>query len=176
MHGSTRDRLEELLAAREAAGGDSGVGEHVSSCSECLSELETMKAQSDLLHLLRAPEEMDPSPGFYARVMQRIEQRAKKSIWWVFIYSPFGKRLVFASLSVAVALGTYVVAQESRDGHLRSLSLIAQEFHDDEVVEGDQSQQRDAVLANFASHSSDTGSHAVAVSYSGTASQEGPTQ
>lgn len=152
MHGSTRDRLEELLAARGAASVDRRAGKHLSSCPECASELETMKAQADLLRILRSSEDLEPSPGFYARIMQRIEERAKKSIWAVFIYSPFGKRLVFASLTVAVALGTYVVTEESRDGHLRGLSSIAREFHDDAVVEGNPSQQRDAVLANFAAH------------------------
>jgi anti-sigma factor RsiW len=152
MHGSTRDRLEELLAARRVAAADSEVREHLSSCPECSSELEAMKNHADLLQLLRSPEEVDPPAGFYARTMQRIEEQAKGSIWSVFIYSPFGKRLVFASLTVAVALGTYVVTQESRDGHLRGVSVIAQGFHDDAVVEGDQAQQRDAVLANFASH------------------------
>ena len=152
MHGSTRDRLEELLAARRAASLDSGAAEHVLSCPECSAELDAMKTQSHLLHQLRPPAELEPSPGFYARVLQRIEERAKGSIWSVFIYSPFGKRLVFASLSVALALGTYVVTEESREGQLSGSNLIAQEFHDDAMVEGNPAQQRDAVLANFAAH------------------------
>ena len=152
MHGSTRDHLEQLLAERGAAESSREVGQHVSSCPECRSEVESMRAQSDLVQLLRPSEEVEPLPGFYGRVLQRIEERAKGSIWAVFIYSPFGKRLVYASLSVAVALGTYVVTEESRDGHLRPQSVIARDFHDDAVVQGDQAQQRDAVLANFASH------------------------
>jgi hypothetical protein len=111
-----------------------------------------MKTQADLLHVLRVPEEMEPLPGFYARVLQRIEERAKHSIWSVFIYSPFGKRLVFASLTVAVALGTYVITEESREGRLGPAAIIAQDFHEDALVEGNQAQQRDAVLENFAVH------------------------
>ncbi len=42
---------------------------------------------------------MEPAAGFYARVMQRIEEKAQDSIWAVFVYSPFGKRLAFGSLS-----------------------------------------------------------------------------
>ena len=152
MHGFTRNRLEELLAASGAASLDSGAGEHVLACPECSAELDAMKTQSRLLQQLRPPAELEPSPGFYARVLQRIEERAKGSIWSVFIYSPFGKRLVFASLSVALALGTYVVTEESREGQLSGSNLIAQEFHDDAMVEGNQAQQRDAVLANFAAH------------------------
>ncbi|MBV9157750.1 MAG: hypothetical protein JO097_15910 [Acidobacteriaceae bacterium] len=111
-----------------------------------------MKTQSELLKALRAPEEMEPTPGFYARVIQRIEERAKDSIWAAFLYSQFGTRLAYASLTIALVLGTYVVAQESRDGHLGTSSAIAQDFHYDAPVTGSQAQQRDAVLANFAIH------------------------
>jgi hypothetical protein len=111
-----------------------------------------MKAQSEFMRSLRALEEVEPSPGFYARVMQRIEERAKDSIWAVFIYSPSAKRLAYASLTIAIMLGTYVIAQESRDGHLWSAPVMAQQFHRNLPVEGSQAQQRDAVLANFASY------------------------
>lgn len=90
--------------------------------------------------------------GFYARVLQRIEERGDRSIWSVFIDSPFGRRLAYASLTIAIVLGSYVVTQESRDGHLRGANMMAQEMHYDAPVVGDQSQQRDAVLENFATH------------------------
>lgn len=152
MHGSTQDRLEELLADRGAVDSVEDVREHVSSCPECSSELQAMKAQAGLLQLLRPAEAIEPLPGFYSRVLQRIEQHAKGSIWAVFIYSPFGKRLVYASLTLALALGTYVVTQESRDGHLGAQNVVASDFHEDALVEGNPAQQRDAVLANFAFH------------------------
>ncbi len=152
MHGSMRDRLEDLLAARGVAAEDEGLVKHLSSCAECSSELQRMTAQSELLHSLRAPEEMEPTPGFYARVLQRIEERTKDSIWAAFIYSPASKRLVYASLTIALMLGTYVITQESWDGHLRGPRVVAQDFHYDPLVAGSQAQQRDAVLANFASH------------------------
>ncbi len=153
MHGSMRDDLEDLLAARGAAGEQAEAAKHLSSCAGCSAELASMKAQAELLKSLRAPEGLEPAPGFYARVLQRIEERAKDSMWAAFIYSPFAKRLVYASLTVAVMLGTYVVTQESRDGHLGGESMVAQQLHDDPPVVGSQAQQRDAVLANFASHS-----------------------
>ncbi len=152
MHGSTQDHLEELLADRGAVGNAREARQHLSSCPECSLELQSMKTQSHLVRSLRPAEEIEPLAGFYGRVLQRIEQRALRSIWAVFIYSPFGKRLVYASLTIAVALGTYVVTEESRDGHLGAQTMVAADFHDDALVEGDQAQQRDAVLANFASH------------------------
>ncbi len=151
MHRSIRDRLEDLLAARGAAS-TADLTEHLSSCAACSSELESMNAQSQMLRSLRSTEEIEPAAGFYARVMQRIEERAKESIWGVLIYSPFGKRLAYASLTIALMLGTYVITQEARDGHLGGERIVAQESHYDALVVGNQAQQRDAVLVNFASH------------------------
>ncbi len=151
MHGSIRNRLEDLLAAKGFAAKDPELIEHLSSCMECSSDLAAMKEQAEALHGLRAPEEVEPAAGFYARVMQRIEERTKDSIWAGFIYSSFAKRLTYASLAIALLLGSFVIGQETRDGHLTGERMIAQ-YHDDARVIGSQQQQRDAVLVNFASH------------------------
>ena len=151
MHGSIRDRLEDLLGAEQSTGHGDG-SNHLSSCLPCSMELEKMKAQSEMLRLLRTPEELEPAAGFYARVLQRIEERAKESIWSAFIYSRFANRLVYASLTVALALGSYVIAEESRDGHLGTHRMVADNVHAGAPVFGDQSQQRDAVLENFAAY------------------------
>ena len=152
MHRSIRDRVEDLLAARGAASKDREVNAHLSSCIDCSSEISLMQAQAELLSTLRAPEEMEPAPGFYARVVQRIEERAKESIWGAFIYSPFAKRLIYASVTVAVMLGTYVITEEARDGHLMGGQSVIAQVHDDAPVTGSEAQQRDAVLENFAVH------------------------
>ncbi len=155
MHWSVREELENLLAAKPLAGATKAA-EHVSACSQCASEVDTMRAQSQLLETLKAPGLLEPTGGFYARVMQRIEEHARRSIWWVFVYSPVGKRVAFASLALAVVLGSYVVAAESSDGHLAAVSgIVAQQAqHYDPPVIGDTDQQRAAVLANFVTHSS----------------------
>lgn len=150
MHGSIRDRLEDLLAGRGAAAGSERLSGHLHSCEECSSEFETMQAHSALFRGLRQEEELDAAPGFYARVMQRIEERARQSIWAVWVYSSVGKRLTFASFALAVVLGSYFIAQESRDGHLMAGTIVAQSLHYDPPVTGSQSEQRDAVLENFA--------------------------
>ena len=167
MHGSIRDRLEDLLAGKRTVAAEEDMVRHLSSCVSCGEQLAAMKAQSEMLQLLRAPEELEPAPGFYARVLQRIEERAKTSIWSVLIYSPFGKRLVYASLSLTLLLGAYVVAQESRDGHLGGSNVFAQSTHEDVPVVGSEAEQRDAVLANFATHGN-SALRARPVSYEGT--------
>lgn len=96
---------------------------------------------------MKVSEDLEPSAGFYARVLQRIEERAKISEWAAFLYSPFSKRLAYASLSAALILGAYVFTEESLDGHLRSAGTVQQAPR----VMGSQAEQRDAVLVNFAS-------------------------
>lgn len=156
MHGPIRDRLEDLLATApsnaemrgQVARRDSQeLHQHLSSCPECSSALTKMKEQSALLHSLRVAEgALEPAPGFYARVMQRIEERAKDSIWSIFLYSPFGRRVGFASLALAGLLSGYVIGLEVKDGHLGAATTIS-----DASFFGDQAQQRDAVLVNFVS-------------------------
>jgi hypothetical protein len=105
-----------------------------------------------MLKLLRAPEGLEPVPGFYARVLQRIEERAKESMWASILYSPLSPRIAYVSLTMALLLGSYVIAAESRDGHLNQEPAVVQPAHYDAPVVGDRSQQRDAVLENFAAH------------------------
>ena len=92
MHGSIRDQLENLLAAGEPASGKTEVGAHLAHCPECSSELKVMQEQTQLLRSLRPDEEVEPLAGFYARVLQRIENIAKASIWAGFLRSPFRQR------------------------------------------------------------------------------------
>lgn len=150
MHDPVRERIEELLADKRPEDRRSiFAADHLKVCRDCSSELKTMKSQSALLATLRAPQELDPDAGFYARVMQRIEQTAKVTIWSVFTDSPFGARLAWASLSLALAIGSYVVTQESLERHF---AWNAEAKHFDAPVMGSQAQQRDAVLMNFAVH------------------------
>jgi hypothetical protein len=157
MHGFIREGLEDLLMAKRVSEGaaneqSNATNRHLSSCGECAGEFSVMRAHSELLRAFRIPEEVEPAAGFYARVLQRIEEHARRSIWAVFIYSPSGKRLAFASAALALLLASFVVAQESRDGHLAGRNLMAQDMQTMTPVTGDQTQQRDAVLVNFVSY------------------------
>jgi hypothetical protein len=114
-----------------------------------------MRIQAHRLKTLQTPAAVEPNAGFYARVIQRIEQTAKRSIWWVFVYSPVGKRLAYASLAITLVLGSYMLAAESSDGHLSARTYVAvnnQGDHYDAPVMGTAEQQRAAVLENFVAH------------------------
>jgi len=71
--------------------------------------------QSRLLRgAMRASEDVEPAPGFYGRVLQRIESQ-KTSAWWMgFLEPTFSRRLAFASLTLLALLGfsLYTVNQE----------------------------------------------------------------
>lgn len=149
MHGPIRDHLEELLGTNTQRPDSEA---HLASCDECARELAEMSRQARMLRTLRAPEDVEPAAGFYARVMQRIEERRLTSMWSVLIDTPFGKRLAIASLALAFVLGAWVIGVEKEDGHLGSGPVIAQQSVDVPVI-GDQTQQRDAVLVNLASYS-----------------------
>lgn len=151
MHRSTGDRLEDLL-------GNAGPEDaHLAHCGECSAELHVMREHADWMrHQLRAPEGFEPAPGFYARVLQRIEERAKRSIWYGLVYSPAGKRLAYASLSLALVLGLYVIAAEKMDPPAPAgARTVAVERINATQAAGEE--QRDAVLVNFASYSGESG-------------------
>jgi hypothetical protein len=114
-----------------------------------------MKEQTEWLKSLRAPEEMEPGPGFYARVMQRIEENGVRSIWSVFTEGVFGTRLAYLSLALAILVSGWLITTERKDGHIGSEPVIAHvtPTGKDVTVSGDKNHQRDVVLVNLASFS-----------------------
>ncbi len=110
MHREFRDDIENLLAgARKTPG-----REHIEACEECRGDLEAMARHASLIQNLKAPANLDTDlrPGFYARVMERIEAEGPVSIWNMFVESAFGKRIAVASVALALLLGVYLFSSE----------------------------------------------------------------
>ncbi len=155
MHAEVRDRLEEVLRSKGQGIGLKEVDSHLESCADCAQEVAALREQSRLVQQLRV--DAEPMPGFYARVLQRIEERAAKSIWAVFVYTPFGKRLAYASLALALVFCGYVIGMEAQDGHMMgSLTGTVVTFPpaslSDTPVQGSETDRRDAVLVNFVNY------------------------
>lgn len=115
MHREIRDHVEDVLAGSQAGPGATHPGvKHMDECKECRAEISGMKEQASLLRDLRAPAgvEAEPRPGFYARVLERIEAEGPVSIWNLFTESVFGRRIAVASLALALLLGVYVITSE----------------------------------------------------------------
>jgi hypothetical protein len=74
------------------------------------------QTQGDLLRTLRPDEQMDPAPGFYARVMDRIESQTAGSFWAIFFEPWFAKKLAYASLALLVALSSAAINSAANPG------------------------------------------------------------
>lgn len=61
-----------------------------------------MQEQSTLLRSLAPSREIDPAPGFYARVLNRIESQQTTSVWSAFLDPVFGRSLSAAALAVVL--------------------------------------------------------------------------
>jgi anti-sigma factor RsiW len=180
MHRQIRDKLEDYLrgdAQRSndigskdlGSGGDpqgSRAGSrlpaefyaHLGECAECAGELRSLEAQSQLLRSLRSPGSLEPSAGFYARVMERIEAQPA-SIWSILLQPRVGFRLAVASAALVALLGAYLVTSEPSGPEFPSSASVV--FTDTpqateasmQAEDGPrQQQQRDAVLVDLASY------------------------
>jgi hypothetical protein len=112
MHRIIRDHLEQVLAAAGPAS-DHPAGKHLAECAECRDAVAAMREQAAMLRQWRTPAgEMEPRPGFYGRVLDRIEAQTPGSVFTLFFDSLFGRRIAMASLALALLLGVYVISSE----------------------------------------------------------------
>jgi hypothetical protein len=68
-----------------------------------------------LFGAVKTQESIEPAPGFYARVMQEVGGRKAVPAFASFfnLDLAFARRLVFASLLMLAALGSYLVSREA---------------------------------------------------------------
>ena len=157
MHRPVIDNLEACHQGRPCAEADS----HVAACPSCRQTLDAMKRQSAMLRTLRVPaqahEAAEPAPGFYARVMQRVEDQRKPSFWNLLLDPLFGRRLMYGSLAAVVLMGAYLAAIEPVQQQMAMGSpeaILSQPHkHEDHAVGANQQRDRDVVLVNLATYS-----------------------
>lgn len=110
MHEPVTEHIEAYLAGSDQL--PEKFSAHLASCIACRQELAQLKLQSELLRLLRCPVDAEPRPGFYARVVERIDSQRQSSIWSLFLEPAFGRRLAVASAALAVLMGLYLFSSE----------------------------------------------------------------
>lgn len=176
MHREIQGQIEHILAGGNAPGGFPGnsssgelagsVAEHLEQCSECREEVAAMQRQSKLMHELRAPagEVPEPRPGFYARVMERIEAEGAVSIWNLFMESAFGRRIAVASVALALVLGVYLVSSERGEDAMLADQAASQSVQDTgaQIVSTQQSPINEAVPASATDFSAGTAADGIA--------------
>ena len=155
MHQPIRDNLEDYLKG-SIQQVPQAFHAHLVACEECASELRLLETQANMLRSLRSVEGVVPTPGFYARVMERVEDQGKASIWSIFLQPSFGRRLAIASATLVVLLGTYLVTTEPGDQSLASIPSVATDgvsmpAPEASAVDDSLQRQRNAVLVDLAS-------------------------
>lgn len=123
-----------------------------------------MTQHSALLRSLRSPESVEPFPGFYARVMDRVQTQAKPSAWALFGESMFAKRMAIASLTFMLLLSAAFLANPPGEVHAPAFSpeaiiatspeaIMAAEQEEPMPLGTDQQRDREAILVQLATYS-----------------------
>ena len=115
MHAVVMDSLEDYLSGTLKPADWQAVDTHLSTCQACREEIHGIEDVSQLFVSLKSEEILEPSPGFCAGVMRRVEEQATvPSLAGMFSLDfAFGRRLVFASLLTLAVLGSYLVSRET---------------------------------------------------------------
>ncbi len=148
MHRPARERLEEYLAGR------SEVDSHFDDCEDCHRAADEMADQARMLRLLAANEEIEPTPGFYGRLLDTIETRRNSGLWALFADPGFARRLTYAALTIVVVLGSYFIYTEQGPQFEDSnpASFLAADPIGGRPVGTDPQHDREKVLVSLASY------------------------
>ena len=151
MHQPIRDRLEDHLHGKSSFDGMNEFRSHLDSCPDCRGEVTLHEEHKLQLRSLHSPAEMEPSPGFYARVMSRVEAEGRPSLWNMLLDPVFGKRLVYATLAIVMMMSGYLAITEPLGDDNTAESVLAGDTAPP-LPEGQQS-RREAILVNFVANS-----------------------
>jgi anti-sigma factor RsiW len=110
MHDVIRNGLEGYLGGHLAPERLAAFRAHLAACTQCSEMVAAFEKQSTLIQSLRVSEEdVAPAPGFYARVMERIDAQRPTSLWSVFLQPLFARRVLYASLALFLFLGSSIL-------------------------------------------------------------------
>jgi anti-sigma factor RsiW len=115
MHSVVMENIEEFLAGTLEPAEHRSLQAHLDGCELCREEVSAMQSVSVLFESLRTNSAVEPIPGFYARVMQKVEV-TKPAPFFSGIFgldAVFGRKLVFSSLLTLGILGGYLISRES---------------------------------------------------------------
>lgn len=115
------DGLEGILERGKLPAGESDLGRFLSSHPEAKQEVADMLEISRLIQdnfrvASDNEEDLAPAPGFYARVMMRIESEASQQTFWSFFIEPsFTRRLALASGAFALLMASILLLEPAQE-------------------------------------------------------------
>jgi hypothetical protein len=147
------DRLEEYLR-RTGSSGFEDFEAHLDGCRDCREAVTAMERQSQLLRNVFQVNEAEPVPGFYSRVLQRIDVQKRPSLWSVLLDPQFGKRLMYSTVALLLLLSTYMVSTEPGEEQVAAAGTQKLVVESDAVDLGiNLDKDRDTVLVRLTSFS-----------------------
>ena len=154
MHQPVLNHLESFLQGLP----NKELVSHVAGCPDCREEVALMQEHSSLLRVLSVSEVPELGPGFYGRVIARIENQGKPGFWSILLDPVFGRRLVYGSLSLVILMSVYLVATDPAATRTFASSspemILSQPIIDNRQSIGVDTQfDRDTVLVNLATFS-----------------------
>jgi len=129
MHAVVSESLEEYLSGLVEPAARRRIEAHLVGCAGCRAEVDSMAGISQLFGALRN-EAYQAAPGFYARVMERIEANGPApSLAGLFAFDLiFARRLAFSCMLTLAVLGSFLVSREvSYRGSFTPDAVLAQE-------------------------------------------------
>jgi hypothetical protein len=118
--GARPSRMRSLLGAAPEAQNEAFDLRLSQADAATQQEVAAFRETAAMLHQLQVPadvEDLQPSPGYYARLMERIEaERNSNSFWSIFLNPQFSRRLLFASATLLVLLAVTFATVEGDTG------------------------------------------------------------
>ncbi|MBX9600521.1 MAG: hypothetical protein K2X35_05945 [Bryobacteraceae bacterium] len=148
-----KDHLEQYLSGSASRDLKHEIETRLSADASAAKQVGQMRMLGQSLKSLKA-EGVEPTPGFYARVMDRIEAQGT-SVWYSFLESGFAQRLALASFALVLLMGGWMISNEPGDELTLSVPETIDLLGEDgpAPVLGDiRPRNRDAVLVNLASY------------------------
>ncbi len=155
MHRPIEDGLERYLKGGDRPEDLAEFHRHLAACTACRESVARMEQQARLLRALRPPEDVTAAPGFYARVLDRIESQRSRSGWYAFLEPALTRRIAYASLALILLLGLSMMSSDPFIELTPSSpeAILASEDIGEPVVIGvGQDQDRESILVNLVTH------------------------
>ncbi len=149
MHDIIQDGLEEYLDGQVRRDFQA----HLDACSGCREEVLAFQECSGILTSLKIAEPVQPLPGFFLRVSERIEAERKPSFWSMFsLDAVFGRRVAFASVMTLAVVGAFLVTQETNQTTPVPQTTDAIMASHDFLTPHDSASERDQMIVQLASY------------------------
>jgi anti-sigma factor RsiW len=152
MHGLIGKHLEEALQDAAGRPASEEVARHLSGCEACRDEVRGMREQNRVLRSLRAEEAPEAAPGFYARVLERMDAQGSASMWSAFLDPIFDRRVIAASLALAAVLGGFLAFSEASIAAPTSSEAIIEMQDRSPGLGQDRQRDRDTMLVTLATY------------------------